>query len=628
MKKFLFFFAVCFSSSIFLYAQTSDSAYIRQNYTKMEKQIAMRDGKKLFTSIYIPKDRSKKYPIMMNRTPYTVAPYGENEYKTALGPSTQFVHEGYIFVYQDVRGKWMSEGDFVNVRPHIANKKKKTDVDESSDTYDTIDWLIKNLPNNNGKVGVYGISYPGFYSTTSLPDAHPALKAVSPQAPVTDWFIGDDFHHKGVFFQMDAFAFMSSFGVPRPKPITPDKGPKGFEFYTKDNYKFYLETGALPNFNRKFLGDSIAFWNEMMQHPNYDAYWQSRNIRPHLTKIKPATLVVGGLFDAEDCFGAWETYKALEKQNDQSHPNMIVMGPWYHGQWARGTGESLGDIPFGQKTSEWYRENVEFPFFQYWLKDVGDPYKTEATVFLTGANEWKKFDTWPPKNTREKTLYFQPDGKLSFEKPSGNESFDEYVSDPANPVPYQDGVQFRRTREYMIDDQRFAGRRPDVKSYQTDSLAEDITLTGPLLADLFSSTTGSDADYVVKLIDVYPDSAPTADATTPDGGSREVIYSGYQMLVRAEIMRGRFRNSFEKPEAFTPNKVEQVKFELPDVAHTFKKGHKIMIQVQNTWFPLADRNPQKFVDIYTAKDEDFQKANIRIYHDAAHASGVKVTVMQ
>lgn len=611
-------------------AQNPDSAYIRQNYTKLEKMIPMRDGKKLFTSIYLPKDQSKKHPVMMDRTPYTVSPYGVDKFKTSLGPSTQFVKDNYIFVYQDVRGRWMSEGDFVNVRPQIAKKKGKNEVDESSDTYDTIDWLIKNLPNNNGKVGIWGISYPGFYSTTSLPGAHPALKAVSPQAPVTDWFLGDDFHHKGVFFQMDAFAFMTSFGVPRPKPITPEQGPKPFEYYTKDNYKFYLETGALPNFNKKFLGDSIKFWNEMMEHPNYDAYWKARNIRPHLTNIKPATLVVGGLYDAEDCFGAWETYKALEKQNPQSHNNMVVMGPWYHGQWARGDGSYLGDIQFGQKTSEWYRENVEYPFFSYWLDGKGEGYKNEATVFLTGANEWKKFETWPPKNTVEKTLYLHPKGKLSFEKPTGNENFDEYVSDPANPVPYQDGVQFRRTREYMIDDQRFASRRPDVKSYQTDALTEAVTLTGPVMADLFASTTGTDADYVVKIIDVFPDDEPTPNAPTSkaDADKKVVIYSGYQMLVRAEIMRGRFRKSFEKPEAMTPNKVEEVKYELPDVAHTFKKGHKIMIQVQNSWFPLADRNPQKFVDIYKAKDEDFQKATHRIYHDGAHASGIKVTVME
>ncbi|WP_348048466.1 CocE/NonD family hydrolase [Mucilaginibacter sp.] len=602
--------------------EIDDSLYVRNNYTKMEKQIVMRDGKKLFCSIYMPVDQSKKYPIVMTRTPYTAAPYGGDKFKTTLGQNMLLAREGFIFVYEDVRGRWMSEGEYVNVRPQIDNKTNNTQVDESSDTYDTIDWLVKNLPNNNGKVGIEGISYPGFYSTASLPNAHPALKAVSPQAPVTEWFIGDDFHHNGAFFQMDAFAFLTSFGVPRPKPITNTEFKNGIKYIQHDNYKFYLELGALPNFKKKYLGDSVKFWNEMMDHPNYDAFWQGMNIQPHLKNITPAVMTVGGFFDAEDCYGALHTYQSLEKQNPQSHKNMLVMGPWFHGGWERGDGETFGDQNFGQKTSVWFRENVELPFFNYYLKDKGSMDLPEATIFITGQNQWHKFDTWPPKNTSEKNLYLQANGKLSFTAPKAVKSFDEYVSDPATPVPYQDGVQEKRTREYMIDDQRFASRRPDVKTYQTEVLTDDLTLTGPVMADVFASTTGTDADFVVKLIDVFPENFPN-----PVPNPKNVTLGGYQMLVRGEVFRGRFRKSFSKPEAFIPGKVTEVKYALPDVAHTFKKGHRIMIQVQNSWFPLVDRNPQKFVDIYKAKDSDFQKATIKIFHNVAAPSSVKVTVL-
>jgi putative CocE/NonD family hydrolase len=624
MKKLLLLAGVALWCS-FTYAQTAapDTGYIRDHYTKMEKYITMRDGKKLFTSIYLPKDQTKKYPILMTRTPYTVAPYGENNYRKSLGQNALLEKEGFIFVYQDVRGKWMSEGDYVDVRPNIENKKGKQ-IDESSDTYDTIDWLVKNLPNNNGKVGIEGISYPGFYSTASLPNAHPALKAVSPQAPVTDWFIGDDFHHNGALFQMDAFSFITSFGVPRPKPIVPAQFKTAIKFKYADNYKFYLELGALPNYKKYYFGDSVKFWNDMMAHPNYDSFWQDMNIRPHLKNITPATMVVGGFFDAEDCFGALHVFEAIEKQNPKDNKNTLVMGPWYHGGWERADGgQFFGDQDFGSKTSLWFRENLELPFFKYYLKGEGEADLPKAVIFITGSNEWKKFSKWPPENTTEKTLYFQDNGKLSFDAPTGSNSFDEYVSDPNAPVPYQDGVQSHRTREYMLDDQRFAARRPDVKVYQTDTLTSDITLTGPLAADLFSSISGTDADYVVKLIDVFPDNYPA-----PNPNPKNVTLAGYQMLVRGEIFRGKFRNSFEKPEPFVPGKVTEVKYNLPDVAHTFKKGHRIMIQVQNSWFPLADRNPQKFEDINQAKDADFQKATIRIYHDAASKSSVKVTVLQ
>jgi len=622
LVKSLRFTLLLFFASATVFAQQTDSAYVRQNYTKIEKLIPMRDGIKLFTSIYIPKDNQKKYPFLLNRTPYTVGPYGEDKYKTSLGNFPAEMREGFIFVYQDVRGKWMSEGDFDDIRPHVAKKKSKKDIDESSDTYDTIDWLVKNIKNNNGKVGIYGISYPGFYATTSLPGAHPALKAVSPQAPVTDWFIGDDFHHNGSLFLADVFSFMSTFGVPRPKPITPDKGPKGFNFPIQDNYRFYLEAGSVKNLKEKYFADSIKFWNNLFAHPNLDTFWRARSIQQHLNHVKPAVMVVGGFFDAEDAYGTFATYKTIEKQNPGAN-NILVAGPWFHGGWVRGTGSSFGDLDFGQPTSTYYQENFELPFFKYHLKGEGDFKPAEANIFITGSNQWKGFSTWPPQETETKTLYLQPNGKLSFDKVQRTDSWDEYVSDPNKPVPYQDGVQARRTREYMVDDQRFAARRPDVVVYQTEVLTEDITLAGPVLANLVVSTTGTDADYVVKLIDVFPEDSP---APTPN--PRNLIMGGYQMMVRGEIMRGKYRNSFEKPEPFIPGMVTKVNYALPDVAHTFKKGHRIMVQVQNSWFPLADRNPQKFMDIYQAEPSDFQKATHRIFHDVNNASALTLTVLK
>ncbi len=611
-------------------AQTGDrEAYIRDNYTKMERYITMRDGVRLFTSIYLPKDQTRKYPVLITRTPYSVGPYGANEFPSALVPSMLFVKEGYIFVYQDVRGRWMSEGKFVDIRPYIPVKKTRNDIDESSDTYDTVEWLLKNLPSNNGNVGIYGISYPGFYASASLPGEHPAVKAVSPQAPVTDWFIGDDFHHNGAFMVMDAFHFYSVFGVPRPKPITPDQGPKPFHYYTQDNYKFFLELGPLKNVQARYFSDTIHFWNDLMAHGTYDAFWKARNIRNFLTGIKPATLVVGGFFDAEDCFGALHTYEAIEKQNKGNY-NSLVMGPWYHGGWSGGTGgwygeasEIFNDIKSDASTSTWYQENIEFPFFQHFLNNKPDPGIPEAVIFETGSNQWRKYDTWPPSNRVEKRLYFHENGILSFTAPVEESGFDEYVSDPAKPVPYDEGIHLQRTRGYMINDQRFASRRPDVMVYQSDLLPGDITLAGPVIADLMVSTTGTDADYVVKLIDVYPDDYPN-----PAPNPENIQMGGYQMLVRAEVMRGKFRNSYENPEAFVPGKVTEVKYNMPDVAHCFRKGHRIMIQVQNSWFPLVDRNPQTFTDIYHADEKDFRKATHRIYHDKQNPSGVIVNILK
>ena len=617
-------------SFVLLKAQTDqDSLWVRENYTKKEIYIPMRDGVKLFTAVYTPKDMSEKHPILMNRTPYSCAPYGADfSGRLLLSHWKYYCRENYIIVIQDVRGRWMSEGEFVDVRPFIKNKKTNNDIDEASDTYDAIDWLIKNLPNNNGNVGAFGISYPGFYATMAAASAHPALKAVSPQAPVTEWFLGDDFHHNGAFFQMDGFSFYSGFGKPRPKPTT--IGPSGFDFKIRDNYEFYLQAGTLKNL-AKMMGDSIRFWKDLYAHPNYDDWWKARDARRAMYNIKPAMLTVGGLFDAEDCYGAWNLYKAIEKQNPGIH-NKLVMGPWSHGQWSGRDGTRMGNIQFGSNTSLWYQNNIEIPFFNFYLKGKGaDPNLSEATIFFSGENQWHNLNQWPPTNTSNQPIYFQPNGHLSWNKPTASKSASEYISDPAHPVPYTEDVHFNRTAAYMNDDQRFATRRTDVLTFQTDVLNEDLTLAGPVVADLAVSITGTDADFVVKIIDVFPDDFQYAGGSSSSPSGRlggAYPMGGYQMLVRGEIMRGKFRNSFETPTPFTPNKIEKVKFDLPDVAHTFKKGHRLMIQIQSSWFPLADRNPQKFVNIYEADITDFQKATIRIHHDAANSSNIILPVMK
>lgn len=612
-----------------LHAQEIDSAWMVNNYVKKEYSIPMRDGVKLFTSVYMPRSSSEPHPILMTRTPYSCAPYGEDQWKPYWKSYVkEYFKEGYVIVTQDVRGRWMSEGVFADVRPINFDKKGK-EIDEASDTYDAIDWLVKNIPNNNGKVGVFGISYPGFYSTMAAASNHPALKAVSPQAPVTNWFIGDDFHHNGAFFQMDAFNFYSSFGKPRPQPTT--VGPKGFDFYTHDNYKFFLEAGSLKTLTG-YMGDSILFWKELMSHPNYDAWWQARDARRATKNLQPAMLWVGGLFDAEDCWGAWNAYKAAEENNPGKAFNKIVDGPWYHGQWASNDGTHLGNVGFGSNTSEWYQQHIEIPFFNYFLKGKGDISNiAEANVFISGANEWKTFNQWPPAEKQDKELYFAT-GKtsLSWEKPAANGGFEEYISDPAKPVPYTEDVHFNRTRNYMTDDQRFATRRPDVLSFQTEVLQSDLTVTGNVVADLMTSLSTTDADFVVKIIDVFPDtlSYTDVDIYAEKDPAKTYPMGGYQMLVRGEIFRGRFRKSYEKPEAFIPGKVEEVKFSLPHIAHTFKKGHRLMVQVQSSWFPLVDRNPQQFIDIYHADEKDFIKSDIKVYHNAQYASKVILPVLK
>jgi putative CocE/NonD family hydrolase len=594
--------------------QAQEAPPIPEVYAKREVSIPMRDGKKLFTSIYAPKDVSKPLPILLTRTPYGVGPYGPDQYRTNLGPSSLFIKEGFIFVYQDVRGRNQSEGVFVNVTPHRPAKTGAADIDESSDAYDTIDWLVKNVPSNNGRVGMYGISYPGFYAAAGAIDAHPALKAASPQAPVSDWFIGDDFHHNGAFYLAHAFRFFDTFG--RTKGTTRPKGN------TADAYSLFLEMGTLADMESKYFKGDVPYWTELRQHPNYDDWWKARNIRPHLKDVKPAILTVGGWFDAEDCFGALKVYEAIERQSPGA-ANTVVMGPWFHGGWAVSDGDALGRVRFGSKTSLFYREQIEFPFFCRHLKDREDPKLPEAYMFETGANQWRRFDAWPPKNVAKKALYFHPGGKLSFDPPSEAASaYDEYVSDPAKPVPYIGGQSAGMTREHMVDDQRFAASRPDVLSYRTEPLEADLTIAGEIRPDLRVSTTGTDSDWVVKLIDVYPDDTP--DPTPPAPGLK---MGGFQQMLRGECMRGRFRNSYEKPEPFEPGKVEKVEYAMPDVLHTFKKGHRIMVQVQSSWFPLVDRNPQKYVDIYQATGADFQSATQRVYRYAGGASSVGLPIL-
>jgi putative CocE/NonD family hydrolase len=593
---------------------------LKQEYTKQEVYIAMRDGVKLFTSVYTPKNTSVLHPILLKRTPYNIEPQGSGNFNFAMQLYSRYTEEGeYIMVFQDVRGKYMSEGQFEDIRPVIPSKKNNQDIDETTDTWDTVDWLVKNVKGNNGKVGIYGISYPGFYSTMGIINAHPAVKAVSPQAPVTAWFIGDDFHHNGAFFLQDCFSFYYTNGRPHVAPTR--RGNPRFKYPIPDNYQFFLSMGAVKNITVKYFGDTIKFWNDAFAHPDYDSFWKARDPRQYLKNVTPAVLTVGGWFDAEDLYGAIHTYEAIETQNPPETKNFLVMGPWSHGQWEAGAGNNLGNIYWGFDANKKFLE-LEKSFFDYYLKGEGSQEIAEATIFVTGTNEWKDFATWPPKNIVEKNLYFLPGEAASFNASASKTGFDEYCSDPLNPVPYTEDVHTNRTEAYMTDDQRFASRRPDVVTYETDILKEDITLTGPITADLFVSTTGTDADYVVKLIDVFP---PDEKSVNPDN---KYPLGGYQMLVRGEVFRGRYRNSFEKPEPFVPGKVTEVKYELPDVAHTFKKGHRIMIQVQNSWFPLVDRNPQKFVNIFKCSDSDFQKATQRIYHDAKYPSCIKVNILE
>jgi uncharacterized protein len=563
----------------------------------------MRDGVKLHTVVFAPNDTSEPYPILMWRTPYSVGPYYPDSgyYSHARYSWNHFVKEGYIIVYQDVRGRFMSEGDYANMRPYMKDKTGGSDVDETTDTYDTIDWLIKNIPNNNGKVGMWGISYPGFYAAQGAIDAHPALKAVSPQAPIANWFARDDWHHNGALAIGGSFGFLLQFGPVREGLVK--TWPPAFNFPTKSGYDFFLKLGPLKNVNELYYHDKIPFWKDIMEHDTYDDFWKTKNNLTNLKNIKPAMLEVGGWFDAENLYGALNTYQAVEANSPDCN-NSIVMGPWYHGGWVRCAGDSLGDIYFGQKTRNYYVENIELPFFNHYLKD--DPWTAipEASIFITGSNEWKSFETWPPKGLSEVDFYLEEANKLSTDKNgTSNVSYVEYVSDPADPVPFTKQVTTGIPRSYMTEDQTFAAERGDVIYFQTEPLEEDLTIIGKITADLYVSTSGTDCDFVVKVIDVIP----AEEMNNPN------LDHDYEMLLRGDIFRAKFRNSFENPEAMIPGEVTNLKFDMDEVAHTFKKGHRIMVQIQSSWFPLFDRNPQKFMKISDADESDFVKATQRVY---------------
>jgi putative CocE/NonD family hydrolase len=590
----------------------SDSLFIRQNYNKFEYQIPMRDGIKLFTVVYVPKEKSKQYPILLNRTCYNASTYAK--YYTGSHPSGFLVEDMYILAFQDVRGRFMSEGTFDNMRPNVPGNdvKNKSAIDESSDTWDTIDWMIKNIKGNNGKVGMFGISYPGFYTAAALPDSHPALKASSPQAPIADFFF-DDFHHQGAFLESYAAAF-AVFGYQtggKTKESWFKDEMDRFDYEgTKDGYDFYLKQGPLKNITAKYHHDNF-FWQQFVDHPNYDQFWQQRNLLPHLKGIKHAVMTVGGWFDAEDLYGPLNIYKTIEQTSPSAH-NTIVMGPWGHGDWAKENGKSTHNhIYFGDSLSTFYLREIERKFFAYHLKGEGNLNLPEAFLFDTGAKEWKKFDSWPPKNVAPIRLYFGEDGKLSLNEPTDDQAVFEYVSDPEKPVPYTSQTEKLTftPRLFMSDDQRPASTRPDVLTFESDVLTQNVTIAGEIMAKLKVSMSGTDADFIVKLIDVYPDDHPNYEHNPGN-----IVMAGYQQLVRSEVMRGRFRNSFEKPEPFTPMQITEVNFPLQDILHTFKKGHRIMIQIHSTWFPYIDRNPQKYVEnIYNANAEDFIRSTIKVY---------------
>lgn len=609
-------------------AQGDRAAYIDANYTKSEHRIPMRDGTELFTAIYSPKDQSRDYPIMLKRTPYSCRPYGPEAKSSRIGNSKYMEEDGYIFVIQDVRGRWNSEGTYDNMRPHVPGD---TEIDESSDTYDTIEWLLKNVPRNNGKVGISGISYPGFYSAAALPEHHPALVASSPQAPIADFYF-DDFHHQGAYVLM-YWGATSTFGFQHNGPTTENWVPRMNPRPRGNAYDFFMELGPLKN-SEPYQGRDNFFWKQLVEHPNYDEFWQRRSILPHLKNVKTNVMTVGGWFDAEDLFGPLNIYQSLEKNSDDPDQfNVLVMGPWAHGGWSRDSKETqVGNILFGENINDTYQREVEAPFFRHFLKGEAWTPDFEALMFDTGKGEWKKFDQWPPAEADTVKVYLHPEQELSGERPESGgmgdgQEYAEFVSDPAAPVPYRDkkDIAMRFTpRPYMTDDQRFASGRDDVLVFESDVLETEVTLVGPLKAHLKVSVTGTDSDWIVKLIDVYPETGPSYPM--PGQG---VDLKGYQQLVRSEVLRARFREGFEKgPKPFVPGEITDVVVPLQDVYHTFKPGHRIMIHVQSSWFPLIDRNPQKYVDnIFEANADDFIEATHRVYHSAEHPSYLEVQLL-
>jgi putative CocE/NonD family hydrolase len=609
---------------------------VREHYTKYEYRIPMRDGVRLFTVVYVPKDSSKKYPFLMDRTPYSVsvrggdeAHYGEDFYPGAIGPSHEFETAGYIFVRQDVRGRFMSEGKWQEMTPHVNPRRARGEGNESEDMHDTVDWLLKHIPGNNGNVGIMGISYGGFYTSASIIDSHPAIKAASPQAPITDLFMGDDSYHGGAFMLAANFDFYSAF-TEEQNPTPLPKKRASFDYGTSDGYAYFLGHQTMPQIVAQLDAKQQALLVPTIEHATYDDFWKIRNIAPHLKNIKAAVLTVGGWYDAEDLQGTLSTYQAIERQNKGIY-NGLVMGPWVHGGWARSDGAALGNVKFDAKTGEQFRKSILFPFFEQHLKGVANKEVAEVHAFETGSNVWRKYAAWPPQQAQLRELYFGANGTLGWQQPgaSTGPAYDEYVSDPAKPVPYIGYPATGVPQEYMVSDQRFASTRPDVLTYRSAPLEEDVTLVGPVMPKLFVSTTGTDADWVVKLIDVYPSSypEPASRERGRDVPPPGITMAGYEQLVRGDPLRGKFRNSFEKPQAFTPGKMEAVNYSMADINHTFRRGHRIMVQVQSSWFPLVDLNPQTFTDIPHARPEDFKKATQRIFRAPGMASGVAVRVL-
>jgi putative CocE/NonD family hydrolase len=628
--------ALAFAGAAHAAPDDKDKPDLRATYTKYEFRIPMRDGVRLFTAVYVPKDASKAYPFLIQRTPYSVGVYADGEsrygvdyYPKSFGLPQDFADSGYIFVKQDVRGRYMSEGKWQEMTPHMKASRQAGEGNESQDMHDTVDWLLKHVAQNNGKVGIYGISYPGFYTSASIIDSHPAIKAASPQAPVTDLFMGDDSYHGGAFMLAANFDFYSSF-TEEPNPAPPSRSRTRFDYGVADSYDYFLKRMTMSGILGGLQPKQLAYLKPTIDHDTYDEFWKSRNIAPHLKNIKAAVLTVGGWFDAEDPQGPFTTYQSIRKQN-QGIFNGLVIGPWTHGGWAGEEGKSLGHVRFDSKTSEYFNKKLLFPFFEQHLKDKkSDKPIAEVNAFETGTNVWRQYAAWPPQQAKARTLYFGPNGTLSWTQPAdAGAAFDEYVSDPRKPVPYIGYPATGVPREYMVSDQRFASSRPDVLAYQSEVLEEDVTIAGPVTPKLFVSTTGTDSDFVVKLIDVYPQELPsTASGERPaDTPPPSLKLAGYQQLVRGNPIRGKFRNSFEKPEPFTPGKVESVSYHLGEVNHTFRRGHRIMVQVQSSWFPLVDLNPQTFVNIPQARPEDFQKATQRVYHAPATPSGLQVLVM-
>ncbi|MES2162994.1 MAG: CocE/NonD family hydrolase [Pseudomonadota bacterium] len=608
---------------------------LREHYTKYEFRIPMRDGVRLFTAVYVPKDAGKSYPFLVQRTPYSAGVqsggelhYGVDFYPEHIGPSQDFEDSGYIFVKQDVRGRYMSEGKWMEMTPHVNPNRAKGQGNESEDMHDTVEWLLKNVANNNGKVGILGTSYPGFYTSASIIDSHPAIKAASPQAPVADLYMNDDSYHGGAFMLAGNFDFYSAFVEaenPTPLPKTSDH----FDYGTADGYEFFLSHLTLSNITATMTPQQRALLMPTIEHSTYDEFWKTRNIVPHLKNIKAAVLTVGGWYDAEDLQGPLSTYSSIKRNNPGIY-NGLVMGPWSHGAWGRADGKSLGYVKFDAKTGEQFRSNILYPFFEQHLKGVANKNVSEVYAFETGSNVWRNYAAWPPKQAQPRTLFLGPNGTLAWKQPAAGDAYDEYVADPRKPVPFTAYPAQGAPKEYMVGDQRFASSRPDVLTYRSEVLEEDVTLAGPVKPKLYVSTSGTDADWVVKLIDVYPAAYPGAgedDERGPDVPKPTLTMAGYQQLVRGDPLRGKFRNSFEKPEPFTPGKVEAVNYAMSDINHTFRRGHRIMVQIQSSWFPLVDLNPQTFVDIPKAKPEDFQKATQRVYHAPAMYSGVEVQVL-